>query len=154
MSERLTNPSTRTRALGAKITPMSFTVDVSELLTTRQAAELVGRSPAAVKQALNGRRIPGIRVDGFWRVRREDVLAWEARAPRYPSVKKRAYERSAELLAEYGSLTPDELSKLQAVHVGNARKYLAILSTEGRAHRHNDGEWFRGPDCQQQEAAS
>jgi excisionase family DNA binding protein len=128
-------------------------MDASELLTTRQAAELVGRSPAAVKQVLNEGRIPGERVDGFWRVRREDIVAWDARAPR-KNVKKRAYERSAELLAEYGSLTTDELSRFQEVHVGNARKYLCLLAVEGRAHRHDDGEWFPGPDCEQQEAAS
>jgi hypothetical protein len=62
-------------------------------------------------------------------------------------MKKRAYERSAELLAEYGSLTPDELSKFQGVHVGNARKYLCLLAVEGRAHRHDDGEWFPGLSC-------
>jgi len=117
------------------------------LLTTRQAAELVGRSPGAVKDALNWGSIPGERVDGFWRVRREDVVAWDARAPRKPSPRRRAYERSAELLAEYGSLTADELSNFQGVHVGNARKYLCLLAVQDRAHRHDDGEWFPGPSC-------
>jgi excisionase family DNA binding protein len=133
---------------------MSLVVDDSQLLTTRQAAELVGRSPDTVKRSLNLGVLPGRHVAGFWRVRREDVLAWDARAPRRPPPKKRAYERAAEVLAEYGSATPDELSKLLGVHVGNARKYLAILVNEGRAHRHDDGEWFPGPDCQQEEAAS
>ena len=64
------------------ITSMSFVVDDSDLLTTRQAAELVGRQPDSVKRALNNGVIPGRRVDGFWRVRREDVLAWDARARR------------------------------------------------------------------------
>jgi hypothetical protein len=131
---------------------MSLTADAPELLTTRQAAELVGRSPAAVKQVLNKGTIPGKHVDGFWRVHRDDVLAWDARTRR-KNVKKRAYERSAELLAEYESLTADELSKFQGVHVGNARKYLCLLAVEGRAHRHDDGEWFPGPSCSK-EAAS
>jgi hypothetical protein len=131
---------------------MSLTADVSEMLTTRQAAELVGRSPAAVKHVLNRGLIPGEHVDGFWRVRREDVVAWDSRTRRR-NAKKRAYERSAELLAEYGSLTADELSKFQGVHVGNARKYLCLLAVEGRAHRHDDGEWFPGPSCPK-EAAS
>jgi Helix-turn-helix domain len=134
---------------------MSFVVDDSDLLTTRQAAELVGRQPDSVKRALNHGLIPGRRIDGFWRVRREDVLAWDARASRYsyPN-RKRGYDRAAEMLAEYGSVTPAELAELLMVHVGNARKHLAILGNQGRAHRHDDGEWFPGPGCQQEEAAS
>lgn len=133
---------------------MSLVTKTSELLTTRQAAELVGRSPDSVKRALNFGTLPGRRVDGFWRVRPEDVLAWDARACRQPSrTKKRAYDRAAELLGEYGSATPDELAQLLMVHVGNARKHLAILGNQGRAHRHHDGEWFPGPSCLE-EAAS
>lgn len=136
------------------VTVVSFTVQASDLLTTRQAAEIIGRPPGAVKDALNRGSLPGQRVDGFWRVRREDVVAWDARGPRKRSPKKHAYERSADLLAEYGSLTAAELSKFQGVHVGNARKYLCLLAVEGRAHRHDDGEWFPGLSCEQQEAAS
>jgi len=133
---------------------MSFGLDDSDLLTTRQAAELVGRQPDSVKRALNHGVIPGRRIDGFWHVRREDVLAWDARACRQPSrTSKRAYDRAAELLGEYGSVTPDELAQLLMIHVGNARKHLAILGNQARAHRHDDGEWFPGPDCQQEEAA-
>ena len=134
---------------------MSFVVGDSDLLTTRQAAELVGRQLDSVKRALNHGVIPGRRVDGFWRVRREDVLAWDARARRrsYPN-RKRGYDRAAEVLGEYGSVTPDELAQLLMVHVGNARKHLAILGNQGRAHRHDDGVWFPGPDCQQEAAAS
>jgi excisionase family DNA binding protein len=133
---------------------MSFVADTSELLTTRQAAELVGRSPDTVKRSLRLGGLPGVHVDGFWRVRREDVLAWDARAQRRTSHRKRAHDRAAEVLAEYGSVTPYELATFQGIHVGNARKYLALLAIEGRAHRHDDGEWFPGPDCQQEEAAS
>jgi hypothetical protein len=132
---------------------MSFT-DASILLTSRQAAELVGRSPDAVKAAARERSLRGQRVDGFWRFTAEDVVAWDASAPRKPRATKRAHERSAALLAEYGSVTPYELATLQGIHPGNARKYLAVLAIEGRAHRHDDGEWFPGPHCQQEEAAS
>ncbi len=133
---------------------MSFVADTSELLTTRQAAELVGRSPDTVKWSLISGGLPGVHVDGFWRVRREDVLAWDARTERRARRKTRAHDRAAEVLAEYGSVTPYELSKFQGIHVGNARKYLALLAIEGRAHRHDDGEWFPGRDCQEEEAAS
>ncbi len=132
---------------------MSLVIEDLGWLTTRQAGNLVGRSAATVKRALNLGILPGRRVDGFWRVRREDVVAWDARACRKPPRTSRAYDRTGALLDEYGSATPDEISKLQGVHVGNARKYLAILAAEGRAHRHDDGEWFPGPHCQE-EAAS
>jgi hypothetical protein len=126
---------------------MSLIAEESSLLTTRQAAELVGRTPETVKNAVRTGYLPGRQIDGFWRLKAADVLAWDARAPRYRNVKKRAHERSAELLAEYGSLTPYELSTFQGVHVGNARKYLCLLAVEGRAHRHGDGEWFPGLTC-------
>jgi hypothetical protein len=31
------------------------------------------------------------------------------------------------------------------VHVGNARKYLAILAAQGRAERSKDGQWTLKP---------
>lgn len=136
---------------------MSFATDATEageLLTTRQAAELVGRSLDSIKAMLNAGSVPGERVDGFWRIRREDLLAWNATAQRRRRRPSRPHERGAQALAEYGSVTPGELATLLGVHVGNARKYLALLAAEGRAHRHDDGEWFPGPDCQNEEAAS
>lgn len=81
-------------------------------------------------------------------------MQWDAKAPRYPGAKRQAYERAADVLADYGSVTPVELSKLLGIHAGNARKYLAILAAEGRAHRHTDGEWFPGGDCDHEEIAS
>jgi len=132
---------------------MSLVVDDIELLTTRQAGELVGRSPATVKRALSLGVLPGRHVEGFWRVRQEDVLAWDARACRKPSRKDRPYDRVAQMLTDYGSVTTDELAELLMVHPGNARKHLAILANQGRAHRHEDGEWFPGPSCLE-EAAS
>ena len=77
---------------------------------------------------------------------------WDARTERRARRKTRAHDRAAEVLAEYGWVTPYELSKFQGIHVGNARKYLALLAIEGRAHRHDDGEWFPGRDCQEEEA--
>jgi predicted HTH transcriptional regulator len=87
-------------------------------------------------------------VEGFWRIRREDLVAWNEKAPRLARQPKlRPSDRVAELLAEYGSVTTEELAELLMVHVGNARKHLAILANQGRAHRHSDGEWFPGSSC-------
>ncbi len=125
---------------------MAFATD-ERLLTTREAADLVGRAPDTIKYSIRHGLLPGERIEGFWRVRAEDVVAWDAQARRLPCNKRRAYERAADVLAEYGSVTPVELSKLLGVHEGNARKYLAILAAEDRAHRHTGGEWFPGPTC-------
>jgi hypothetical protein len=45
------------------------------------------------------------------------------------------------LLDEFGTLTFLELAELLGVHIGNARKYLAILAKQGRAERLPDGQW-------------
>jgi len=130
---------------------MSFGTELCELLTTRQASELVGRTQSSIKNMLLLGSLPGERVDGFWRIRREDLLTWNETAPRRHITPKRPQERAAEALAEYGSVTPAELATLLGVHPGNARKYLALLAAERRAHRHANGEWFAGADCQEQE---
>jgi excisionase family DNA binding protein len=136
---------------------MSLVTDTSDVLTTREAAELVGRSMDSIKRSLNHGTLRGHHVEGFWRIRREDLVAWNEKAPRLARQPKlRPSDRVAELLAEYGSVTTEELAELLMVHVGNARKHLAILANQGRAHRHSDGEWFPGSSCPAclQEAAS
>jgi len=127
---------------------MSVAIEASDLLTTRQAAELVGRSPDSIKRALLDGTLCGHHVDrGFWRVRADDVITWDKTSRRLVRSTPRAYDRVAEMLNDYGSVTTEELAQLLMVHVGNARKHLAILSNQGRAHRHRDGEWFPGPSC-------
>jgi Helix-turn-helix domain len=116
------------------------------LLTTKDAAALIGRSPAAVRCALKRGQLQGEpRRDG-WRLRRDDVLAWAATHPSTNRPPRRLHhEEAAALLNEYGSIVADELALLMQVHVGNARKYLAILAVQGRAHRTSGGEWLPGP---------
>jgi predicted ArsR family transcriptional regulator len=46
-----------------------------------------------------------------------------------------------ELLRDWGSASAEELARVLAIHPGNVRKYLAILSAEGRAQRRSDGQW-------------
>lgn len=110
-------------------------------LTTTEAGRLVGRSGAAVRQAINLGTLAATNVRGHWYVEREAVIAWNKRARRLTSKRPPAWERSAQLLAEYGSASPDELAVLANIHVGNARKYLAILGNLGRAERRSDGQW-------------
>jgi hypothetical protein len=122
------------------LTLMSFdSADV--LLTTRQAAELTGRTQAAVKQAIGHGVLPGTRQIDGWRVKRSDALVWHKRTRVVAKRSIRQWDRAAELLEEHGSLSAEELAPLIGRHSGNARKYLAILKAEGRAERLPDGQW-------------
>ena len=113
------------------------------MLTTTQAGKLVGRTGDAVRMAILTGALPGHRQRDYWLVRAGDVLAWGARA-RKLHWRKLPAPRTDEVLAlldEYGSASAEEIAKLLQVHVGNARKYLAILGLEGRAERNPDGQW-------------
>lgn len=141
---------------------MSFAVALSStefsgLLTTTEAAELVRRNERTVRRAISDRRLPAQDEGGHWLVRPEDVLAWDRRTQRRHITHRpqaAAWERAAALLADYGSLSAEELAELAGIHVGNARKHLAILAKQGRAKRLNDGQWvLTDPAAEDQGAA-
>ena len=102
---------------------------------------LTGRTQDAVKAAIRRGELPGKREMDGWRVTPPDLLAWNARTRRSSRSSSRPWERAAGLLAEYGSLSPQEMTPLLDRHPGNTRKYLAILRAEGRAERLPDGQW-------------
>ncbi len=82
------------------------------------------------------------RIDGRWYVERQVLLDWAERSGgRKPSRSTRPWERCATLLAEHASASTEELAYLTGLHVGNVRKYLAILAAQGRAERLPDGQW-------------
>ena len=113
------------------------------MLTTTEAGKLVGRTGGAVRVAIWNGSLAGERQRDYWLVRAGDVLAWSARAPRYQR-RKLPVPRTDEVVAlldEYGSASAEEVAGLLQVHVGNARKYLALLGLEGRAQRRPDGQW-------------
>jgi hypothetical protein len=115
------------------------------LLTTTEAGRLVGRGGPVVRKACSYGSLPGTKdTNGFWWVREDDLRAWHARAPhgqgRRPLPRARTDDVAA-LLADWGSGSSDEVARAVGVHVGNARKWLKILETEGRAQRLEDGQW-------------
>lgn len=113
------------------------------MLTTTQAGKLVGRTGDAIRMAVLTGALPGQRQRDHWLVRTSDVLAWGARARKLHS-RKLPVPRTEEvvaLLEQYGSASAEEVARLLQVHVGNARKYLAILGVEGQAERRADGQW-------------
>jgi hypothetical protein len=114
----------------------------SELLTTAAAAELVQRAERSIRDAIAKQVLVGDNKHGRWLIRREDLLAWDQKTGRRCRHQSSPWESSAELLAEYGSLSATELAHLAGIHPGNARKYLAILAKQGRAERLSDGQWI------------
>ena len=122
----------------------------NSMLTTREAGSLVGRSDAAVRRALTRGRLAGERSRDYWLVRAGDVLSWATHSPKGhgPILPLPRTEEVAGLLEEYGSASAEEVSRLLQVHVGNARKYLAILGSEGRAKRGPDGQWSLVTDAE------
>jgi hypothetical protein len=121
---------------------MSFTLG-SGLLTTTQASKLVNREESSVRWAIAHGTLPATaNKRGHWRLAPEDVIAWDRRTSRiHRGRRTRAWEQAAALLADYGSLSAEELAELAGIHVGNARKHLAILAKQGRSRRLADGQW-------------
>jgi hypothetical protein len=115
------------------------------MLTTTQAAKLVGRRDNTLRVAIYAGTLRAERQqDHTWLLRAGDVRAWSAGARRYRFQPKFPVPRTdevASLLEEYGSATSEEIAKFLQVHPGNARKYLALLGLEGRAERRPDGQW-------------
>ena len=81
------------------------------------------------------------KAGGVWYVRHDDLLDWDRQTKRPVSTRSPAWERTEGLVAKYGSVSPEELAELAGIHVGNARKHLAILAKQGRAERLADGQW-------------
>jgi hypothetical protein len=147
-------PSPLARARRARITVMSFADSALDVLTTPQAAALVGRHESSLKHALADGKLPGVRTFAGWQIRREDVIAWDHQARRYRRGRTATWNQAADLLATHGPATAAEVADLLDINVGNARKHLAILAKEGRAQRGPDGRWIlTGPDEARQSVA-
>jgi hypothetical protein len=125
---------------------MAFTS--AEWITTADAGRLTGRPAQVFRAAIGKAQIPAVKDgDGFWRMPRDEALAWDARTPRRPRPghQLRGYQQVAALLEEFGTLNVGELTALLGVHSGNARKHLAMLARQGRARRRADGQWELQP---------
>lgn len=117
------------------------------VLTTREAGQLVGRSEDAVRAAIRRGDLDAERGRDFWLVSASDVIAWAAHTPigRGNPLPRPRTEEVVGLLTDWGSGSAEELATVLGVHVGNARKYLAILAAQGRAERSKDGQWTLKP---------
>jgi excisionase family DNA binding protein len=74
---------------------------VNKLLTTNEAAEILGISPIAVANLLRDKKLPGIKrrgPDGIdrWFIRREDVALYCAELAIFNMLQKRAREQPVE----------------------------------------------------------
>jgi len=115
--------------------------DDQDLLTTTEAGRLIGRSQGAVRAAVQERSLAGSRIEGRWYIERHVLLDWAQRSRPHRRRSTCPWERCAVLLAEHTSASAEELAYLSGLHVGNVRKYLAILAAQGRAERLPDGQW-------------
>jgi hypothetical protein len=109
-------------------------------LTTSEAARLLGYADEArVREALRTGRRAGKRIDGRWYIQADEVERWLARRqpsrPRRPGLLSGPAEHALRMLQEWGSSTAEELSVVTDVHVGNARKALALAGALGLAKR-------------------
>lgn len=120
---------------------LTVEVEVEEILTTTEAAKLVGVSPGSIRVALHHGRLAGSKCDGVWLVSRRDVQAWHARVRHVRRAAPPSWEKTASLIAEYGSASAEELAGLAKIHIGNVRKHLAILANRGKIQQRPDGQW-------------
>jgi excisionase family DNA binding protein len=125
----------------------------TQQLTTTQAGDLVGVSQGAVRIAVLQGRLKGAKVGGVWYVEREELLEWRRHTRSVGPRCHQPWERVAAALGDYSSASADELSRLCDLHVGNVRKYLAILAKDRRVERLADGQWALIATSQHQGAA-
>ena len=49
---------------------------VDPLLTTREVAELFSVTPETITVWIKEGRIPGVKIHGYWRIKRSDMVAY------------------------------------------------------------------------------
>lgn len=123
---------------------MAFVTD-AEVLTTTDAAKLVGRSIGSVRRAIDRGVLPSVGHTYAARplVSRAALLRWHQEHP--PMSTRRisgTYERTALALRTLGPSDAPALADYLGIHPGNVRKHLAYLAREGRAQRGADGLWM------------
>ena len=154
---RIAAPSIRALSRALCKTAQMSRSHADELLSTTQAAQLVQRAQGTVRAAIVRGKLPAIknRSDATWRVRRDELLAWDKQTSRCTANRPHPWELVVELLEAFGSASSAELAPLLGIDPGNVRKHLAILATQGRARRRPDGQWVLiGPADQSQEVTS
>lgn len=70
--------SDSTSAVGSSVAPEPEAVPQSSWVGTAQAADLLGITDRAIRLAIDEHRLPAEKVDGRWRITREDVEHYAA----------------------------------------------------------------------------
>jgi Helix-turn-helix domain len=115
------------------------------LLSTVEAARMLGITRASVHSSVLESRLPAQRIDGRWYIARADVEAYRPRLPSSAGTKRvgplsDSARRVLALLEEWGSSRTEELAVVVEVHPGNVRKAMAIAEKLGYVAR-QDHEW-------------
>ncbi|MGH9129010.1 MAG: helix-turn-helix domain-containing protein [Acidimicrobiales bacterium] len=113
------------------------------LLTTTEAGQLVGRSPAAIRRAAHAGALV---YAGFNEQRRplldkDAVLSWAAAHPGKPSPPRQRWLTTLDALDLLGPATSVEVATYLGLHPGNVRKHLKILTSTNDVVRLDTGQW-------------
>jgi excisionase family DNA binding protein len=116
------------------------------LLSTVEAARLLGVTRVSVHSSVIEGRLPAQRIDGRWYINQTDVEAYRPRLPSTAGTKRvgplnDSARRLLALLGEWGSSKADELAVVVELHPGNVRKGLAIAEKLGYVTREGH-EWL------------
>lgn len=130
--------------------------DGEDLITTTEAAQLINRSPNAVRTLVQHGRLRYVGLNEQRRplLSKASVLAWYATHPAKPGKTRRPWLDTLGALRGLGPATSDELAAYLGLHPGNVRKHLRILAETRDAIRLSDGQWAtawsvaRGDICQ------
>ncbi len=126
-------------------------------VTVQEASPLTNRDEALIRTALANGRLRGEWTGRRWMVDEEDLRRWNdamrRNKPRATVTPSRPAEVLA-LVAEWGEATAEEIAQVMNRHVGNARKWLALLAADGLIERQDDGQWVLTPAGARQTASS
>lgn len=116
-----------------------------DLITTREAADLLGATQGAVRMAILTRDMPVVSTSttrhGHYRLDRAAVLDWAATHTFKEYTPRHSWVRTRQALEVLGNATADEIAAYRGIHPGNVRKHLSVLAEDGSAQRGRDGRW-------------
>lgn len=119
-----------------------------EELTTVDAGQVLGITPAAVRGHIHAGDLPAHRDGPAWRIRHVDLDRFAARwePPRNADQRRSsgpdAIWATLNALEVLGEATTGELATAVGRHDGNVRKYLQVLQLGGHVTRSSDGTYL------------
>ncbi len=123
---------------------------VQDLVSLREAAEVLRLHRATVNEMVNSGRLRGFRLGANWYVRASELRIFSqtyqrprnaGRRHNTSATQRRWCEHLLAWLLLWTSATTEELDRVLDLHVGNIRKYLVFCEQDGLAARDDSGCW-------------